>query len=120
MNTTAGTVSIHPYFKVHGGKMEAARALLPKFVAQTAQEDGVLGYEFTIEGDISFCRESYTDAEAALAHLGNVRLLLDELLRVVDLMRLEIHGPASELDKLKQPLSHLKPAWFVLECSLRR
>ena len=26
-------VSIHPYFKIHPGKLEAARALLPAFVA---------------------------------------------------------------------------------------
>jgi hypothetical protein len=24
-----------------------------------------------------------------------------------------VHGPAAELDKLRKPLEHLKPDWFV-------
>jgi hypothetical protein len=31
MNPPDHVVSIHPYFKVHPGKMEAVRALLPAF-----------------------------------------------------------------------------------------
>jgi hypothetical protein len=34
---------------------------------------------------------------------------------MADLVRVEVHGPAAELDKLKEPLAHLKPDWFVLE-----
>ena len=52
-------------------------------------------------------------AEAALAHLDNVGALLGEMLKLADLSRLEIHGPAEELEKLKSPLADLKPAWFV-------
>jgi hypothetical protein len=29
----------------------------------------------------------------------------------------EVNGPATELEKLKEPLAHLNPAWFVLEKS---
>ena len=36
-------------------------------------------------------------------------------LKVVDLVRLEMHGPASELDKPRAPLAALKAQWFVLE-----
>jgi hypothetical protein len=32
-----------------------------------------------------------------------------------DLTRVELHGPARELEKLKEPLAHLDLAWFVLE-----
>ena len=32
-----------------------------------------------------------------------------------DLTRLEVHGPAAELEKLKNPLAHLNPAWFAIE-----
>ncbi len=48
-----------------------------------------------------------------LAHLENVGALLSEAFKIADLTRLEVHGPASELDKLRGPLAHLKPAWFV-------
>ena len=29
--------------------------------------------------------------------------------------RLEVHGPAAELEKLKKPLAHLNPVLFALE-----
>jgi hypothetical protein len=37
------------------------------------------------------------------------------MLKSADLTRLEIHGPAAELEKLKKPLAHLSPKWFTLE-----
>jgi hypothetical protein len=39
---------------------------------------------------------------------------------MADLIRLEVHGTAAELEKLKEPLAHLNPAWFAIECSLER
>ena len=87
---------------------------LPGFVAQTQGESQNLFYEFTINDDEVFCREGYANAEALLAHLDNVGAMLAEALKIADVIRLEIHGPAAELEKLKGPLAHLKPAWFVL------
>jgi quinol monooxygenase YgiN len=112
------TVSLHPYFKVHPGQLAAAQALLPQFVAKTSTEPGRVQYEFTISDDVVFCREAYHDASATLAHLDNVGALLGEMLKISELIRLEIHGPAGELEKLKGPLAELKPAWFVFECGL--
>ena len=113
-------VSIHPYFKIHPGKLEAAKALLPKFVEKTATEEKCVYYEFTVDGDVVFCREAYLGSEGTLAHLGNVGPLLDELLTMSDLARLEIHGPAEEIEKLKGPLASYKPTWFVYECGVKR
>lgn len=113
-------VSIHPYFKVHPGKLEAARALLPKFVEKTNSELNCIFYQFTINGDVVFCREAYAHAEGALAHLQNVGDILAEMLKVSDLIRLELHGPEQELEKLRGPLADLKPEWFVYETGLRK
>jgi quinol monooxygenase YgiN len=113
MNPLSNFVSLHPYFKVHSGKLEAFKAGLPAFSEKTANEEKNLFYGFTVNGDEVFCREGYADADALLAHLENVGALLAEALKIADLTRLEVHGPASELDKLKEPLAHLKPAWFV-------
>jgi quinol monooxygenase YgiN len=107
-------VSLHPYFKVYPGKLEMFKALLPAFVDKTAAEKKNLFYGFTVNGDEVFCREGYTDAEDVLAHLDNVGALLAEALKIADLTRVELHGPAEELDKLKGPLAHLNPAWFVV------
>jgi len=115
MKTLSGFVSLHPYFRVHPGKLETFTAGFPAFVEKTASEEKNLFYEFTVNGDEVFCREGYADAEGLLAHLENVGALLAEALKIADLIRLEVHGPAAELEKLKEPLAHLKPEWFTLE-----
>lgn len=62
-----------------------------------------------------FCREAYENAEGLLAHLENVGALLAEVMKMADLTRIEVHGPAAELDKLKKPLAHLNPAYFIIQ-----
>jgi quinol monooxygenase YgiN len=115
MNPLSNFVSLHPYFKVHPGKLEAFKAAFPAFVEKTKTEQKNLFYEFTVNGDEVFCREGYADAEGLLAHLSNVGAMLAEAMKMADLVRLELHGPASELDKLKGPLAHLNPICFTLE-----
>ena len=106
-------LTLHPYFKAHPGKLEAFTAGIADFQQKTATEKGNLFYNFTINGDEILCREGYESAEALLAHLENVGALLGETLKIADLTRIEVHGPAAELEKLKQPLAHLSPEWFV-------
>jgi hypothetical protein len=115
MNPLSNFVSLHPYFKVHPGKLEALKAAFPAFIEKTANEEKNLFYGFTLSGDEIFCREGYADAEGLLTHLDNVGTLLAEGLKIADLTRLEVHGPAAELDKLRGPLAHLNPVWFILE-----
>ena len=69
---------------------------------------------------IMFCREGYQDADAALAHLQNVGPLLAEFQKLTDLLRLEFHGPAAELAKLRGPAADFKPEFFTLEYGFRR
>ncbi len=85
---------------------------------KTAKEKDNLFYGFSVNGDEIFCREAYESAEGVLAHLDNIGALLAEMLTMANLVRVELHGPAEELNKLKAPLAHLNPAWFTLECSL--
>lgn len=108
-------VSLHPYFRIHPAKLDAVKTMLPQFVEKTATEKGCLFYEFSVNGDELFCREAYENAECLLAHVDNVGALLAEVMKMADLTRIEVHGPASELEKLKKPLAHLNPKWFTLE-----
>lgn len=94
--------------------------MLRRFVEKTASEKENLFYGFSINGDEVFCREGYESAAGVLAHLDNVGALLAEMLELADVTRVEAHGPAEELEKLKAPLAHLNPAWFTLESSLSR
>jgi quinol monooxygenase YgiN len=113
MKLPANLVTIHPYFKIHPGKEEQVAAVLEKFVAKTRGEPMCLFYEFSCLGDIVFCREGYEGAAGVNHHLENIGDVLAEMLTVSDLMRLEFHGPAEEIDQLRgSPRS--------LECRLVR
>jgi quinol monooxygenase YgiN len=115
MGILSNFVSLHSYFKVHPGKLEAVKAGFARFVEKTKTEQKNLFYGFTVNDDEILCREAYTDAEGILAHLDNVGALLAEMLTMADLTRIEVHGPAPELEKLKKPLAHLNPTWFTIE-----
>ena len=115
----SSVVSIHPYFKIHEGKEEEVKALLPAFVAKVEKEDAALYYNFTLNGDQLFCREGYTGAAGALAHVENVSGELDQLFELVEITRIEIHGPAEELEKLKEPFGELNPTWWDYQGGLK-
>lgn len=120
MNYPANVVSIHPYFKAHPGQLAAFKAAMPVFIEKTRSEKANLYYEFTVNGDEVFCREAYVGAAGVLAHLANVGPKLAEIFQIATLTRLEVHGPAAELDQLRGPMAQMNPAWFILEIGLRR
>jgi len=49
-----------------------------------------------------------------LAHLDNVGATLGEALKISKLTRLEVHGPAAEIEKLRAPMAGLNPQFFIL------
>ena len=103
-----------PYFEVNAGKLDEFKALGPKFIERTRSEPGCVHYAFSFSGQAAHCREGYDDAAAVLAHLDNVGALLQEALKIASITRLEVHGPAAELDKLRAPLANLGPQFFEL------
>ena len=109
-----------PYFRVNEGQMANFREGCAKFVERTLTEPKCMFYGFSFNGNEAHCREGYEDAEALLSHLDNVGALLDEALKISELTRLEVHGPESELAKLREPLAGLNPKFFTLEFGFRR
>jgi hypothetical protein len=105
-------VSIHPYFKIQAGKLPEAQAILKRLVAKAAAEPGNLYYDFTLNGDVVFCREAYNGAEGMLLHLDNVGPELGEFLKIASVLRVELHASAENLAKLRGPLAALKPECF--------
>lgn len=120
MFTTDTCCTLVPYFEVQDGQLAAFKALGPKFVEKTRTEAGCLHYAFSFSGNVAHCREGYVDAHAVLAHLENVGALLGEALKIAKITRLEVHGPAAEIEKLKGPMASLGPQFFVLEPGIRR
>lgn len=109
-----------PYFKVHAGKLDEFRRLCEQFVARTETEPGCLHYAFSFDGDNVHCREGYRDAAGILAHLDNVGTILQEALKIADVTRLEVHAPAAEIARLREPLAALNPQYFAVEYGFRR
>jgi quinol monooxygenase YgiN len=112
--------TIVPYLKIHSGKIQEFKTVAERLVEKTRSEPGCLYYGWSFNGDEAYCREGYHDADAALAHAQNVRDLLPELLKFSELTRFEVHGPESELAKLRGPLADRRPQYFTLEFGFRR
>jgi quinol monooxygenase YgiN len=113
MNQLSKAVSIHPYFKIHEGRMDDFKSLINEFIKSTSSEETCLYYDFSICGDVAFCREAYVDGDAVLAHLENVGAHIEASGAFSDMIKLEMHGPADELDKLRGPLADLPVEYFV-------
>jgi quinol monooxygenase YgiN len=112
--------SLVPYFNVNPNQLGAFKELCEQFIDKTKQEPKCLYYGFSFSADQAHCREGYEDAAALLNHLDNVGALLDQLLEISTIVRLEVHGPQAELDKLREPLAALTPVFFELEDGFRR
>jgi hypothetical protein len=123
MATNDTCCTIVPYFKVNAGKLDEFKVLCAKAVEETlknSDQEKCLFYGFSFSGDAAHCREGYADAEGALTHLGNINPVLTQLLGISELTRLEVHGPAGELAKMREPMAALGPEFFTLEYGFRR
>ncbi len=112
------SVSLHPYFKVHPGHLDAVKDLLREFVARTRTEEKVLYYEFTLDGDMVFCREAYTDGDGTLAHLANVTEQLGKMLQHASVARLEGLRSCHRTGQAQGPLGAFIRPVRVRKCGL--
>jgi quinol monooxygenase YgiN len=109
-----------PYFEVQDGQLGAFKALAQKLVAKTRSEPGCMHYAFSFSGNLGHCREGYVDAAALLAHRENVAELIGQALKIAKIVRLEVHAPEAEIEKLRGPMASGNPQFFVLEEGFRR
>jgi len=112
---------VYPYFSL---KDEEAfkkmwKDAYPATVAAAAEEKSHQ-YAFSFSGNTASCRESYADADGFLKHLENVDAILKAVLDgPAELLRLEIHAPPSEVEKLKPVLAPLGGEFFNVEWGFR-
>ena len=116
----SNVVSIHPYFKIHPGKMEEFLEICEKFVSATSTESGCLWYDFTKSEDVIHCREAYEGAAGLLAHAENVNSIIGDAMSISDLIRLEIHASPDEIIKLKEPFADLNPEYYEFQMGIGR
>jgi len=120
MSTFDNCISIHPYFNIKKEDMAACKSFLAQFNQKVASEKKCLYYNFTFKDNLLCCREAYQDAEGVQAHLENCGALLGEFLKIAAVARIEVHGPDTELEKLKPTFAALNPEYFIFECGVGR
>jgi len=102
-------VTILPEFIVPAGKMDEFKAGFPKFYTATKNGPGATGgyyYGFGISGDSVYAREGFKDGDAALKHGADIKEIVAEPMKAVGAgFKLNVVGPASELEKLKPKLA---------------
>jgi len=86
------------------------------FQILTKQEEQVKYYGFCLNGAQAICREGYDCAEGFLEHLKNVDDPLKAAMEVADVVRVEVHGPTKEVEKLREPLSSFPAVFWSYPC----
>ena len=114
MATNDTCCTIVPYFQVQAGHLTNSRRCASGSWQRPGRSPTALYYGFCFDDHTAHCREGYVDAAGLLAHLENVGALLEEAFKIAEITRLEVHGPASELDKLREPLAALDPQFLHL------
>ena len=119
MASEGNSCIIGTYFKIQDGKQEEFKGLCERLVEKTHRHLGCFLCSFSFNSDQAYLLQVYRDADAALANLPNVGEVLQDLMEIGDVVRLEMHAPPGELSKLGG-FSELQPQYFTLEYGFRR
>lgn len=85
-------------FSLQEGRQEDFKKIVNEAIAIVeASEQGALNYQFYFNADESKCyvMEQYSDSSAMMTHLNNVSAVLNEILKISSITRLEIFGSLS-------------------------
>jgi len=103
------TLCVLVYWKTHDFKQFLSGVV--DFQSLTKKEEKVKYYGFAVSGEHAICREGYDCADGFLEHLQNVDVPLKSAMQAAAIVRVEVHGPTAEVDKLREPLRTF-PATF--------
>lgn len=105
-----------------GGDLSTLREKL-RLIGESMKPEveGLLSHGFAVDeaSGMVLGRESYNDAAGILVHLRHTDCALRALLEVAELASMEVHGPASELAKLRSTLQPLGCRFYVLDTGSR-
>lgn len=119
--TAPDVVTLIGTFTLHPEKADAFKANCEAMVALREKEPDHLASAYSFDGDGgAVSREDYRNAEAVIRHMQVGEHIFEKTRQMVDITGAEVHGPAAELDKLRDPLRDLSPRFFVTESGFRR
>lgn len=104
------TVSVNVYWDIQDC-LEFIKGVYD-FQELTKTETEIRYYGFAMTGETAVCKEGYDSAQGFLTHLENVKGPLEAALRSAAISHIEVHGPQTELDKLRGPLKDFKVNYF--------
>lgn len=108
-------------FTIRTGNADKFRANCKEMVALRDKEPGHLGSAYSFDGDSSaVSREDYDSADAVKRHMEIGQHIYESTRDLVDITGVEVHGPAEEVDKLRDLLADLSPRYFVTEYGFRK
>ncbi|MCP4328174.1 MAG: hypothetical protein GY791_07035 [Alphaproteobacteria bacterium] len=113
-------VTVATYFVVHDGRLDEFKARCRPFVEKSSTEEKCMFVVLGFDGNQGMSREGYRDADGVLEHIENVRELMEENLTMIDLTRVELHGPQNEVEKSRTTLSKYSPEIYTIEDGFRR
>ena len=117
---TGTECAIDIYMQVVEGQMPAFLELCKKFTVSASEEEGCLYYSYCFDGNDVCCRQTYVDAAGVLQRVRHVGELMEsKFIGTFELQRLEVFGPAEELDKLRQPLADFHAKLYAVEFEYR-
>jgi quinol monooxygenase YgiN len=113
-------VTLVGYFNIRPGNADQFRANCEEMVALRGKEPGHLASAYSFNGDAAAAsREDYENADAVKRHMDVGRPIYASTRNLVEVIGVEIHGPAAELDKLRDLFSDLSPRFYVTEFGFR-
>ena len=121
MPTQDTSCTVDAYFTIKPGQQKLFENLADRFIEKTKKESGIRYYGWSFNSNEAHCRQGYLDAEGFLEHASNVMNLFQEALTISDCTRLAIHGPETELAKLRAPMAEIAfLQYFPLRGGFRR
>ena len=117
----SAVVTVIGYFDIPTGNADPFRANCEAMLALRDKEPGHLATAYSFDKDTTATsREDYENAEAVIRHMELGRHIYESTTGLVDITRVEVHGPAAELEKLDALFSDLSPRFYVTEFAFRR
>jgi hypothetical protein len=102
---------INPYFRVTS--WPKARPLMAEFEELCIREPSFSHFGWTRSGDELLWRTAFADVDTMLTSFRSLSPLIDKMLEGAATMdRVEVHGPAAALDRIRQKTSQLGASYI--------
>ena len=102
-------------FELHEDRVEDFKALCEQVCGRVGEEPKCVSHRFSYNGKHLQYRVVAEDAFGVLAHVVDLGELLEDVLKTVTLVRLEIHAPGDQLEQLRGPLAAFEPDFYTAD-----